>query len=410
MKKTILTILFAIISIYSYAQISFEEGYYIDNSGKKTVCYIKNLDWKNNPEDFLYKLTLDSEVAKKTINTTKEFKIGAALKYERHTVKIDQSSKDVKRLSTVREPDFVEKTVFLKSVVEGKASLFLYESNKQRRYFFSIDKGQVEPLIYKIYTIEDDQIAKNEKYKQQLWQKVRYENVAMSAIERVRYRRKDLAKYFNTFNSYHTDTPTLDYTKKEDRKSFTIGLEAGAQFSSFSIKNLMDRGDIDFDSNTSFRFGVEAAFILPFNNDKWSIVLEPAYQYFNAEKRDVVIFRSETLDAERTTDVEVEYQSIEVPLGIRHTFRLSKNSKLFVTGSFVIDLNFSSEIRARGISALTGDISTDDNWMFGIGYRFKDKYSLEIKQTTSRNLLASSIWEPNFSSFSINFGYTIFDK
>ena len=51
MKKQLLFLLTIILSFNCYSQISFEKGYYINNSYQKTNCLIKNIDWKNNPTD-----------------------------------------------------------------------------------------------------------------------------------------------------------------------------------------------------------------------------------------------------------------------------------------------------------------------------------------------------------------------
>ena len=55
--KKWLFLVFPILATNCCAQISFEKGYYIDNSNQKVDCLIKNVDWKNNPTSFEYKLS-----------------------------------------------------------------------------------------------------------------------------------------------------------------------------------------------------------------------------------------------------------------------------------------------------------------------------------------------------------------
>src|SRR5690606_39112636 len=45
MKKQLLSLLIWVITIGTYSQISFENGYYITNSNEKVVCQIRNVDW-----------------------------------------------------------------------------------------------------------------------------------------------------------------------------------------------------------------------------------------------------------------------------------------------------------------------------------------------------------------------------
>ena len=53
--KNLLVISFLFYLTFSYSQITFEKGYFISNDGIKTECFIKNLDWRNNPTEFEYK-------------------------------------------------------------------------------------------------------------------------------------------------------------------------------------------------------------------------------------------------------------------------------------------------------------------------------------------------------------------
>jgi len=45
------------VSMQCHSQISYVRGYFIHNSGEKTVCLIRNVDWKNNPQEFDFKRT-----------------------------------------------------------------------------------------------------------------------------------------------------------------------------------------------------------------------------------------------------------------------------------------------------------------------------------------------------------------
>jgi hypothetical protein len=58
MKNLLLTALLFLFS-FSYAQITFEKGYFINNSGDRTECFIKNIDWRDNPTKFEYKMQID---------------------------------------------------------------------------------------------------------------------------------------------------------------------------------------------------------------------------------------------------------------------------------------------------------------------------------------------------------------
>ena len=114
MKNQLLGILITILSMQCYAQVLFETGYYINNNGQKIECEIKNIDWKNNPTEFDFRLSENTEQKKATTETVKEFGIYNYSKYVRSVVNIDRSSKYLSEISTDKNPIFAEEQLFLK--------------------------------------------------------------------------------------------------------------------------------------------------------------------------------------------------------------------------------------------------------------------------------------------------------
>jgi len=133
--------------------------------------------------------------------------------------------------------------------------------------------------------------------------------------------------------------------------------------------------------------------ILPFNKSKWSIFIEPTYKNYQAEQE------------EPDQVVVVDYESIEIPIGLRHYFFLNDNSKLFLNAAVVIDLERDSMI----LLELSNDveITTAANLAFGLGYKFNNRYSVELRGQTDRNA-ANSIWDYHYQAFSFIVGYSFF--
>ncbi|WP_062062347.1 outer membrane beta-barrel protein [Aquimarina longa] len=404
MTKQLFTTLI-LISLNSFSQIKFEKGYFIDNTGVKTECLIKNKDWKYNPTEFQYKLSTDATVETHTINTVVEFAIANEIKYGKFNVDIDQSNKSLNGLSRDKEPKFVKKIVFLKYVVEGKATLFLYEADNQRKYFYATKEGDVTPLVYKKYKINDTQIAKNRKYRQQLWSDVRHDGIKMSYVEKLQYNRKDLVKYFNLYNK--TTNDHIDYTKREDKKPLNFSIRPGIEFQSFSIENKFTKVKTEFDNKASLRLGLEAEFVLPFNNDKWSIFIEPTYHSYTAEKKDIVYLQIQSLGVTQTTTAKVKYQALQTPIGIRYGFYITNNSKIFINGAYSFNLDFSSKIESSDEASLDIKATDSNNFIFGLGYKYKNKYSLEVRYPTKRKMFGNKLWDSSYSSPSFILGYTI---
>ncbi len=395
MIKQLLLLLITTFSLNCYSQISFEKGYYINNSNKKIDCLIKNNDWKNNPFKFEYKLTENSEKKIATIKTVKEFGVYNTFKYTRHIVNIDKSSTYIKKMSAIRKAVFQKEELFLKVLIEGKANLYSFESNNLKRYFYNKDTSEIEQLIFKKYLNADNQIGINDRFKQQLWNDLKCSTFKISKVKNLDYHKSDLIDFFVEYNEC-TNQVFTNFEEKQKRNLFNLNIRPGFNNSSLTIQNnVSNTRDTDFDSELAFRFGLETEFTLPFNKNKWSIIIEPTYQYFKSEK-------------ELTSDnAKADYKSIELPIGLRHYFFLNENSKIFMNGSFIIDLSSNSIIDFDSGSDL--EIMTRNNLAFGLGYKYNDKYSLELRYQTSRHILGNYIyWTSDYKTVSIIFGYSLF--
>ena len=201
----------------AHSQIDFEPGYFIHNSGERTDCLIRNVDWQYNPTKFDYKLTENSAVQTGKLESVKEFSVTNEFKYIRATVNMDLSSNSVNHLSDSKEPNFEEETIFLKVLVEGKATLFGYQRNVYHKYFFQVESSEIEQLIFKRYLtstyVENKNtyirerfkdkrgIAENNWYKQQIWNSLKCDDISKNRIEKLKYQSKELSKVYIDFNT-----------------------------------------------------------------------------------------------------------------------------------------------------------------------------------------------------------------
>lgn len=401
MKNKLLVFLISIFAYHCNAQIYFEKGYFINNSGQRTDCLIKNIDWKNNPTKFQYKLSEKGEIKIATIKSIEEFGITGLSKYNKYIVNIDRSSKNIKNLSTVKKSMFNEEQLFLKVLVEGKANLYVYEDKNLRRYFYKTDISNIEQLVFKNYRTTDNKVGENKRYKQQLWNNLKCQNIQMKSIENINYKKNELVNLFIKYNECHNSEFT-HFEKKQKGSMFNLTLRPGLNSSSLLIQRntSVSSREADFDGELGFRIGIEAELILPFNKNKWAVLIEPTYQYFKSE----TIYNEQSVNAQIA---KVDYKSIEFQIGIRHYFFLNDKSKFFINGSYVLDFSFNSNIELD--LGLNLDIEKVSSTAFGLGYNYNNKYSLELRYGLSRDLLTNyANWSTDFNSLSVIFGYTIF--
>ncbi len=403
MKNTILVFALSIICVFkSYSQIIFEKGYFIDNSNQRIECLIKNVDWKNNPTQFKYKLSPNDKPKTLTIDSAKEFGINNGSKYIRADVNIDRSSEDVNLMSFEKDPLFAEEQLYLKVLVEGKASLYLYEDADLKRFFFKKDSSDINQLVYKRYRVTDSLtygvfVKKNYLFRQQLLINLNCQNTSISSIATLTYSRKQLVRFFSEYNECENQD-FINYEKRKKKNLFTLNIRPGINNSSLFVnRNGIVPINIDFGNKLGLRFGIETEFMLPFNKNKWSILFEPTYQYY----------KSETTEGIQT--VGIDYKSIELPFGLRHYFYLGEKSRVFINGLFVVDINKKPVIDFELAKDL--EISPFYNYAIGLGYSYNNQYNIELRYYTGRDVISNYVsWMSDYSTISVIFGYSIFQR
>lgn len=408
MKKQInLIFLAALCGLNCYSQITFEKGYYIDNSNCRVECLIRNNDWESNPSKFVYILSDSAEQQTLSIDSVKEFSIPGKFKYKRFTVEIDRSSDLIEKIDNNINPVFTEEVLFLKVLVEGKANLYMFSGEGLIRYFFNIDSSGVKQLVYKSYYNSDHQIKKNFLFRQQLLESLTCQEISFNNIQKIEYKQKDLVNLFEKYNGYN-NSEFIILEENHKRDLFNLTPRPGIKHSSLYIQNsAVYFNDIDFGSKNGARFGLEAEFILPFNNNKWAMFIEPTYQYFKSTVTKV----SNVTTGEGVT-AYADYKSIELPLGLRYYLFLDDKSKLFINATYIYDFCFNSSIniiKTNGSTYHYFKIHSEGNFAVGLGYKYSDRYSIEIRYHTERVLLGNyPTWSSNYKTFSIILGYSFF--
>ena len=370
MKLRILfaTILFSTVSVIS--QTNFEPGYLIKTNGTKVECLIKNEDWKGSPTTFIYKMDENGET-------------------------------NIGSLDNVSNPNMKEETLYLKTLVEGKASLYFTLKDNTPRYFYSNDGGEIEQLIYKRYLVTRTKMGNNERYKQQLATDLICNDLTEKNYADVQYKTNSLVNMFTKYNTCE-NSESVVYSKNTNKAKFNLSFRPGVTFTSLSIHR---RGDeqINFDSNTGIRIGLEAEYILPFNNGKWSVFIEPTYRNYKAETEFLYV---DMITFQRYTLITAEYNSIELPLGMRHYMFLNEDAAFFIDAAVLMDITtLDSKITSSEESSYDLNVSADSALAFGVGFRYKNKYSVQARYHSARQLLNYENIKSAYNSFAIVAGY-----
>jgi hypothetical protein len=241
----------------------------------------------------------------------------------------------------------------------------------------------------------------NERYKQQLATTLTCNNLKENSFENLEYKYNKLLNLITNYNKCE-GSETVVYNKKEKGGSFNLSIRPGVAFNSLSILKLGDER-INFDNNIGIRIGLELEYVLGFNNGKWSVFTEPTYRTYKAEKEYVYV---NMITFQRTTLLNVQYNSIEFPIGARHYMFLNNDTAFFVDAAVLVDVSrLDSKIESSNENSYDFDIKADAALAFGIGFRYKNKYSVGAKYHTSRQLLIYDNVNSSYKSFALIAGY-----
>lgn len=397
--KNRLSLMLILVTFLSFAQNKFEQGYYIDNSGKKTECLIKNYDWKNNPKNIETKSSENENLVIKQIDEISEFAITGKSKFIRVTVKIDESSQNSNTLSYSPAPKFIDKTILLKVLVEGKSNLYYYESENYDRFFYSVN-DKIEQLVFKKYYNSEGNILTNNQYKQQLLVNFSCNNDQKSIVA-LNYNNNDLIDYFiktNNCISGVTETKAIS-EKRKFEKNFKVNLLLNSVSQNISVPYL----DINSKSqnSNSMSFGFETEITLPYNNKNWSVVFDPSYTIY--KKTNIINF------VESNTNIKYNYKNnillFRFPLGIRRYFTLNANNKIYT--NLGLSINIINNRVEKYLEENGGYTSL--NFVAGLGYQYK-KYNVELKLNNKTFTYTNpySGKEISLNQITLKLGYKLF--
>lgn len=408
MKKSILFLALTLLFTFNcYSQIVFKSGYLINENNQKIECLIETTDSKNTPANLRYKLSNDQAVINAESKNIKEFGIIGQNKFINSVVKTDRSSKNSQDVRTDKNPTFTEEKIFIQVLMEGKASLFLFDDKTGSRFFYKIDDSEIKQLIYKTSVANDDRVVKNNYFREQLYLDLKCDAIQQREYENLNYTKNELVRFFTKYNKCNNSNFEI-LEVKEKKDLFNLTARPRYNISNLSVSSSLPEGtNFDFDNKSSFSLGIEAEYFLPFKKDRWSLILEPNYQYYKADQtiQTSKIFGGFLI-------AKVDYKSIELPIGVRNYFFINDRFKLFVNASIIMDISSGSSInmtRDDGSEVVNLDIKSGVNFGFGLGCKFKDKFSLELRYQTPREILSNSLaWNSSFKTTSILLGYSIF--
>jgi len=381
--KKILVLLCGLTSLFTYSQINFEPGYYIDNEGRKIEGFIKNEDWLNDPRQIHFKSNLNEEVIILTIEDVSFFEV-ENLKYKRAKIKYDIDYSEASVPSEQKVPNYKEKTVFLHLLVSGKASL--YKLGSQNRFYYSLDHLKIDHLVYKPYVFKPGankkgKIIANETYKSQLYDDLRCNDINIIDIQNLSFNDKKLMQIFEKYNDCIGDSQYV-YKEPRRKKIFHLQLKSGIRYTNLETNNSMNSiQNIDYGWSVGFAGTIELEYVMPFKKNKWSTFVEFTFQNYKSE-----ISNQKFNPTSDYYFSMAHYQSLEFNLGIRYYMFLSEKSVFYLNPKLTLfDFPFNSQVNNFEVRSIY-------SFYAGIGYIYNNKFGVKIGISTNREILGDYVY------------------
>lgn len=392
-------------SIVALSQENDQRGYYIDEQNNRFDVFFKYIDVLN--EGFLEVKTSESDkYSKLDVRTIKEYGIGSEFKFVRATVKADVSSHQV---SLSKDPKWETKTVFLNTLLEGKASLYSYYNGNVTQFFFISEGKPLEQLVYKKYHLSEvDPIKENTYFKNQIFESLKCNDITIDAVNLLKYNKSSLLSIFEKYSAC-SSVDAITFSNATSRKS-KILLKAYAGVYSSSFKTEISGRESEAANEIMPALGIEVALKLP--NEKLEFFLRAEYEKYDG---------TTLMKRQQTASVAYNYLKydsgfINFGFGPRYNFLIKDNSNFFVDASVNVNIPLDDveytlaypETPGSGESKTILAASESVNLNIGIGYNFNKKMGLDLRMDTNSNMLGNIVFvNAKHSRIGLNFRYTI---
>lgn len=392
MIRIVILLFICITSLELFSQIKFEKGYFINAQGERRDGFIKNLDWQYNPDSFEFKSDEGSVSQIVSLTETREFVIGSEKKFLSAFVKIDSSSDILSKSAKYIAPYWYSKQVFVKVLVDGNMSLYSYRAPGYHRFYYKLKSDSITPLIYKRYFLRASQIGYNKQYIMQLEKLLDCGD--LNKKTNVNYTAESLTGLINQYNQCMGATG-VNY-KLEKKLTFSAKLTAGVNYSSY--KAFIDLGSLtkgaDFNKSVAPRFGMEIEVLLPYWDNRISIVLDPNYRSYKS------------IVTSGANKYSVDYSSVEIPMGFRGHFFLKGSNQIFADIHFVMEKHLGSS--PINLDGTLFEENSAPNYALSIGYK-SGKFSIALRGYSLRDISRHYVALNNsFKNMSLIASYQLF--
>lgn len=380
------------------AQVNFKSGYFIDKNKQKHDCLLLNQGIENKGEAFVYKVHKDSIARNFEISEVVEFGVPGDFRFIRNNILVDVSDNKISSLSdTLDHRELESGHAFLLELVNSElASLYFFFHEGTEFYFYKKENSDIQELVYKRYNVEDvsghvTRILYDKTYQKQLALHL----PCSASPKTIPYTRKALVKYFKKYLEENNGERTISQQKTKGQ----LLIKAAGMYSQMSfIAEVNDQKLMDFPGENGFGYGLEVEYLIRYNRNKLGVFVEATYGEY-----------SSTFQDPYTDQISgINYEFVEIPIGVSYRFNLSEDFRLVLKAGLVPNVALSNSSMYLYRESNTKEITSSTNGLFSFGLNYK-RLNAEVRMYTNRNITQSESKTSEFSQFSGRLSYTIFN-
>ena len=248
-----------ILSIISFSSAVFsqsknyEAATIINNDNETLTGFVKNEDWRQNPNEILFKKEMEDEEKTYAATDIKSFQLSSGGKYISQKIIIENSKfrvlteiDELNYLEVQREPVLDTLTTFIQLAVDGKKKLYIYKDARYRSHFFIKKDKKIEYLYYGIQLYDENSnvkeissnhkadgfawlntqqmsIIENKEYINQLKSYFKKCSVIGDILGNVSYEKNDIIKLFSKYATCKDEEVTIENIADKQVNYYLIG-------------------------------------------------------------------------------------------------------------------------------------------------------------------------------------------
>jgi hypothetical protein len=351
-KKAILCIVL-ILPLIVLAQVNYETGYVILKDGDTLLGSIDNRDTDKNPGYIDFKAE-GKDPVRYYPDMIRGFSIAGNI-FSSAIVDLETSPDKMELIDFDPSLKIMKDTVFLKTIIQGEKSLYMFKGNDGRSQFFILQGGSYDLLKYKRYygyANNDPSLSKvllkNKTYIGQLVIYLDGCEGMQDKLYQLEYDMRSLRKVFDYYYTCRSLVKSYEVKGEHAKVEYTLLVGASATFIKFTSSDFDYLVYGDFSPSIWPSVGFAFDVVLPKNLGKLSIDNEVVLTGFHIDgyyKANMLTYGTAT-----STEIMAVYQKINNM--VRYKFPVG-NAKIFVNAGL-----------SNGFMIAYKNEMTEEKWLY----------------------------------------------